>query len=294
MNRRIFTSAVESFPVTSIDDRGLGSSEAPMKTPAELTKEQKRRMTWLQWLIIALLLLALVLAISLSFMRDSGGVWRGGLRWLFEYKAARNFGPIEDVAKVLAPITALALAIERVIETIFDIFEQSIYQVSKLGSGTVSAFQWLNVELRKSWEGYQNALLEISSKPPNEKLLETLEKAKDRISQASNQLEGLKQDPKYLSTKRSLSIWMGISLCLIVAVTSDEGLFEFLNISVPRLLDMIVTGLVIGAGSSPMHSLVGILQGGRDALSSLSAFWESRSVTGNEIANEKTGGGNGK
>ena len=58
-------------------------------------------------------------------------------------------------------------------------------------------------------------------------------------------------------------------LGLIVAIISDSGILEALQIGVPRILDMIVTGFVIGAGSGPMHSLMGILQGTKNTLESL-------------------------
>ena len=96
-----------------------------------------------------------------------------------------------------------------------------------------------------------------------------LEAAEERINKANSRIAGLSKDPKYIATKRMLSIWIGLLLGLIVAIISDSGILEALQIGVPRILDMIVTGFVIGAGSGPMHSLMGILQGTKNTLESL-------------------------
>ena len=38
---------------------------------------------------------------------------------------------------------------------------------------------------------------------------------------------------------------------------------------VPRIFDMLITGFVLGAGSGPLHSLIGILQSAKDTLANL-------------------------
>jgi hypothetical protein len=54
-------------------------------------------------------------------------------------------------------------------------------------------------------------------------------------------------------------------------------MFALLGIgTVPAKFDILITGLIIGTGSSPVHSLIGILQQGKDALDSLGGFLDSR------------------
>jgi hypothetical protein len=43
-------------------------------------------------------------------------------------------------------------------------------------------------------------------------------------------------------------------------------------------MDVLITGLVIGSGSYPVHSLVGILQQGKDALDGLGNFLNNRAA----------------
>ncbi len=46
----------------------------------------------------------------------------------------------------------------------------------------------------------------------------------------------------------------------------------------PRIIDMLVTGLVIGSGPGPMHDLIGILQSGRNALNNLGQLAKTQDV----------------
>ena len=212
-------------------------------------------------LVWVLLVVAIIIPILVSFSKPEG------IAWLFQTK---DFAPADlgDVSIALAPLFALALAIERIIETLFDMFEQSFTEIAKLSSGGKEVLQWFNEELDRAWE----AAREIAQKLGNEVdednaiLMKKLEEAENRIAKATERIFGLKNDPMYVSTKRVLSIWLGLLLGLIVATMSDKGIFELLQIGVPRFLDMIVTGFVIGAGSGPMHSLVGILQGAKNTL----------------------------
>jgi hypothetical protein len=51
-------------------------------------------------------------------------------------------------------------------------------------------------------------------------------------------------------------------------------MFALLGIgTIPARFDVFITGLVIGSGSYPVHSLVGILQQGKDALDSAKGYF---------------------
>jgi hypothetical protein len=51
-------------------------------------------------------------------------------------------------------------------------------------------------------------------------------------------------------------------------------MFALLGIAaVPERFDVFITGLVIGSGSYPVHSLVGILQQGKDTLDSAKGYF---------------------
>ena len=100
-------------------------------------------------------------------------------------------------------------------------------------------------------------------------VLAKLKQAEQRIENAQSRIASLSRDPKYVAFKRMSTIWLSLLLGLIVAIISDTGMCKLLQIRVPRIVDMVLTGFIIGAGSGPMHSLVGILQNVKDALGNL-------------------------
>jgi hypothetical protein len=65
---------------------------------------------------------------------------------------------------------------------------------------------------------------------------------------------------------------------LVVAILGDLGMLRALALPAPRLIDMLMTGLVIGAGPGPMHSLIGMLQSGKDAISNLADLARASAV----------------
>lgn len=236
--------------------------EGKKKIPRPSRLLQPRR------LIVILIVVAVVLAVVTALTKDEG------ILWLFTLKDVQG-GELGDIAKVLAPLLALALAIERLLETVFDLFEQTAADVAELGNAGLDGLQWFQDELDRAWGAAREAaktLGQPSQDQPSqddEATLAKLKKAEQRIIDANSRIAGLTKDPKYMSTKRMLSIWIGLLLGLVVAVLSDMGIFALLQISVPRILDMLITGFVLGAGSGPMHSLVGILQGAKDTLENL-------------------------
>ena len=119
-------------------------------------------------------------------------------------------GGLGELAVILAPLTALALAIERVIETVFDFFEQSIDEIAKLSSGTEKTLDWFNTELNKAWESARSIADDVNNETDDAKksaLLKKLDEAEERISKATNRIYNLKNDPKYVSTKRMISAY---------------------------------------------------------------------------------------
>ena len=63
-------------------------------------------------------------------------------------------------------------------------------------------------------------------------------------------------------------------LGVIVAALSQLQMFAMLGIGlVPARIDVLITGLVIGSGAYPVHSLVGILQQGKDTLDSVKGYF---------------------
>ena len=74
------------------------------------------------------------------------------------------------------------------------------------------------------------------------------------------------KSPGYIAFKRSTSLLAGIFLGVVISNYSGMRLMSYLNQTlpgfldqVPDLWDILVTGLMIGAGTKPTHDLLGII-----------------------------------
>lgn len=212
----------------------------------------------------ALLLAAILLALGVVISTN-------GFRWLYELKTVDS-APLGEIGVVLAPLLALALAIERFIETLFDYFEGEIRNVARIADISKAGIEELEENLNTAWVAYNNAAT-LS--------VEALNAAEAKLTGISEIFLNLPRNPIYVAYKRRMSIIFGFMLGFVVAIFTDQGLFEYLQIPVPRIMDMFVTGAVLGAGAGPMHSIVGALDGLQASLRAIG----SRPST-NEILNE--------
>lgn len=118
---------------------------------------------------------------------------------------------------------------------------------------------------------------EIEAKTQSAEAL--LKDAQVRLKAAEDKLGGATSSPDYRSAKSAVTIVLGLMLGVIVAALGQIQMFALLGISaIPARIDVLITGLVIGSGSYPVHSLVGILQQGKDALDGLGNFLNNRAA----------------
>jgi hypothetical protein len=104
--------------------------------------------------------------------------------------------------------------------------------------------------------------------------------AQKRLSDAENNLDSVTSSDSYISAKTAVSIVLGLMLGVIIAAIGQLQMFALLGIAaVPARFDVLLTGLVIGSGSYPVHSLVGILQQGKDTLDSAKGYFNRLSPT---------------
>ena len=184
---------------------------------------------------------------------------------------------VDNYTTVLAPLLAISVAIERLLETGFNWFEQSSRAVADILVAPKETLDWIGSEYQEAYKATEEAANTVGQDmtPDNLQLLSITE---DRLAQAEERLRGWVGAPEYLAWKRALSIWFSLLAGLVIAVLGDLGMLRLMAIPSPRLVDMIITGLVIGSGSGPMHDLMGILQGGKSALGSLSDLAKGTAV----------------
>jgi hypothetical protein len=112
------------------------------------------------------------------------------------------------------------------------------------------------------------------------------DKAEDALEDAQERLVQFLKSPYWVSRKQAIATLAAIVLGLVAAFMGRIRMFALLNIdlaagvtdpAVAQFLagvDMAITGLVIGTGSGPVHSLIGILQNTKDTIGEAGKLWK--------------------
>ena len=215
-----------------------------------------------------------------------------------------------DLLVILAPVVAAATGVERLLESIFNTLE-NVWRtgVAYIGYGmrwlkraeteVADARQWMqNIgtaynDLQAKYITEMNQLMQqptlehlaaqladLKRKADQEtaNVQVMLAEAEARVAEAENKLSQVSSSSDYRNAKAATSVVLGLLLGVIVATVGQIKMFALLGIAMPARIDVFATGIVIGSGSYPVHSLVGILQQGRDALNGLSNFLDRRSA----------------
>jgi hypothetical protein len=179
-------------------------------------------------------------------------------------------GPTQaSIALLLAPLLAAATAVERALEGIFSLIEGAILSLSSFTNLGGQYVKWAKEQAKR----YREQLLKMEGDPVQIRAVEKL------LQDAEQRLKDWVKSEPYVNMKRSAALVLGIVLGLLVAFTTKLKMFQLLKINmVPENMDIIVTGLVIGTGSAPVHSLIGILQKTRDAIDEARALARGRSI----------------
>ena len=194
---------------------------------------------------------------------------------------------------VLAPVIAAATAVERTLESIFNVLENNWHSlVAYLGRGLrwlknaevevqqarqflADASEKYNSELQDIQFGKDSAGTiadEVQAKIASANKLMII--AQQRLENAEGNLSAVTSSDSYISAKAAASIILGLMLGVIIAAIGQLQMFAMLGIGiVPPQIDVLITGLVIGSGSYPVHSLVGILQQGKGAVDSVKGYF---------------------
>jgi hypothetical protein len=242
--------------------------------------EAEKRQAMKNWLIVLVVAVAAIWLILIGYVFFIAPITKAEVR---------SLEPTANLTVVLAPVLAAAAGVERMLETIFNILEGAWKtMIAYLGRG----LRWLkNAENElidsRQWLAEVSAVynqkmreLRIDPKIPVDSLTTDLQAkitaainlrtmAEERLADAEKSLSGATATDSYKSTKAVASIVLGLMLGVVVSALGSLQMFAMLGIAaVPPRVDVFITGLVIGTGSYPVHSLLGILQQGKDALDS--------------------------
>ncbi len=254
-------------------NRDLDPEKAKERAKAlKVIEREKKR---LQSRLNLTLLLGILLALTIWLAIGRAWLEEDKLFWLFQVPdIPKN---VTDFAAVLAPLLAISVAIERLLETAFNWYEQSVRTVADILVAPKDTLDWIGKEYQEAYEATEAAAQTIGAAPSRESLT-VLEMTENRLAQAEERLRAWTGAPEYLAWKKALCIWFGLLIGLIVSVLGDLKMLNYIGIPAPRFIDMLITGLVIGSGPGPMHDLIGILQGGKNALGSLADLAKGKSV----------------
>lgn len=222
-------------------------------------------------------------------------LWVAIIYWVIASPDAQKAVRIEgnSLLIILAPVLAAATGVERSLETFFNIIENGFKtMVAYLGKGlrwlknseieVQQARQWLadiSTRYAEEMQGLQitgQSVKELTGEAQGKILAANamLQLAQQRLQSAEDNLSGVSSSDEYRSVKAAASIVLGLMLGVIVAQLGSLQMFALMGVTaVPSKIDIFITGLVIGSGSYPVHSLVGILQQGKDTLDSVKGYF---------------------
>ena len=249
----------------------------PHGMPDEKTIRKQHAATrfWFKFLIALMIVISLALIVWVFFIAN------------INKASVAALAPAANLTLVLAPVLAAAAGVERTLETVFNIIENSWKSlVAYLGRGlrwlnsakleVAASRQWLaevsdryNQELRSLEIKKDMSVSDLSSEMQDKLLTakKMMDLAEERLKDAESNLAGATSSDEYRSAKAAATIVLGLIIGVSVATLGQLQMFAMLGIgSVPARVDVFITGLVIGSGSYPVHSLVGILQQTKDTL----------------------------
>lgn len=247
-------------------------------------------------------------------MRRSGPLWGaiialGAVAWLVYapyVSAAGGVGqatpvtPSAGVNDLLGPVLAAATGVERIVEMGWGIFESVAQRfIAVLGMGQAwtsyahDEVQSANADINQlaaaiarlrhappaGAPGATTSAASGTSDPQGLALLAAqMDVAQQRLSDAQQQLSNALQSTTYLSFKRAVSIFSGLVLGVSISSLTSINLFQLLHLpNDGGFYGVLVTGLIIGAGSGPVHSIIGLIQQARDATDQAANLFASRS-----------------
>lgn len=191
-----------------------------------------------------------------------------------------------DLAVVLAPITLAALGIERMIEMAWNLVESYLRAFVGFLAGRSEWLRWANDELKAARarlellaeEGDPTKRVDDQLPTDQDALSQLIERAANDVALAEQRLAGLTQTQQYKDAKRVISIIFSLVLGILIATIIQLKMFALLGIEVNDHVDILVTGIAIGTGSAPVHSIIGILQQGKDVLEGAQGLLKTRSA----------------
>ena len=193
-----------------------------------------------------------------------------------------------DVGSLLTPLLIASTGIERVLEMFWNWVESVGGWIASL-LGTAGSWVHLAQDDVNTSQRALNDLVvkarQVERKPAGgpavdmTALNQQIDAANQTLVNAQTRLRDALASPSYVQLKQSLSVILGLILGPITTFATGLDMFRLLGITVtPAWVALLVTGFIIGTGSGPVHSLIGLIQQSRDAADQAANLFHSRSL----------------
>ena len=204
--------------------------------------------------------------------------------------AEASAGPtFDEIALLFAPLAAAATGIERSLEVLWNWFETLFINFVAFIAMGRQWTRWAREEITHASEAVnqlasdlarlRNSSTTASAATPRAEsaLMRAMRDAEGQLQTAETRLAGVLKNDRYRQVKGATSVLVGIAMGVIIAGAAKLKMFGLLGVEgVPAGVDVFITGFVVGTGSAPVHSLIGILQSGRDAIRDTSRLLQGR------------------
>ena len=187
-----------------------------------------------------------------------------------------------DLVVLLAPFVALAMAIERFWEAVFNYYESVAVATARLiGVGQQTA-TWMRGEAANAETAVSEVAALLGTKKPGDpdydRLSKALAVAETRLQDAQTRIANLPKTPEYVAAKRAITTLGSLALGLGVGIVGRLTLLNAAGFAVAAPIDYVITGLLIGSGPGPLHSFIGTLQELRNALAGVAELARGTAV----------------
>lgn len=228
-----------------------------------MTRRSRIPTPWQQghWWLLALLAL-FVLLVAVAYWRSAAS--DTGLATLAQPT---------DLITLLAPFLVIATAIERFWEAVFSMYERVALAAGRVMGIAAHTAKWMNTELRNAEQAVTEAVSELGdhslADPEYLALWASFQEAEQRLLDAQARIAETLKTPEYVAAKRAITVAGSLVIGLLVSVGANLALFQVAGFALPRAFDVLLTGILIGAGPGPLHIFIGVLHELRATLAGL-------------------------
>ncbi len=193
-----------------------------------------------------------------------------------------------SITMLFTPMLAASTGIERLLEMFWNWFEALFLNFIAFVAMGWEWTRWAREEVELTTQAINQLATQLAQlrrvpltaarASQESDLIQRMRVAEEGLRLTQEHLRSVLKSERYRSIKQALSVLAGIVLGVIVSAAANLKMFALLGITgVPTTADIVISGLVIGTGAGPMHSLVGMLQQGKETIEQTSALLRGRS-----------------